>query len=217
VFEEFSGLRYRILLGWGVAFTRPRSRLKMPFSSFRRGLGTAALLACGAASVLLPGCYSVEGDSDPECDRDSDCDDGEFCTDDDECESACRQFCATSSRCVGLNVTESQCRDSCEALTDQTAACSNAMVGLAACWEGFSSCNDALIECTGTFDVMQQACIPPCSYLEDGVCDEGTFCAAGTDTLDCASDNSCVFRYDGVCDEGTYCDPGTDSYDCGAG
>jgi hypothetical protein len=189
--------------------------MKMPFSYCKRGFVTAVLLVCGAAAVL-PGCYSVDGDSDPECDRDSDCDDGEFCTEDDECESACRQFCETGSRCVDLTVTESQCRESCEALVDQPGACSDAMVGLAACWEGFASCNDALLECSGTFDAMQQACIPSCSRTEDGFCDEGAACAAGTDTLDCASNNSCVFRYDGFCDEGTYCDVGTDSYDCGA-
>jgi hypothetical protein len=188
----------------------------MPLSSLKRGFGAAALLVLGATPAL-PGCYSVSSDDDPECDRDSDCDDDEFCNEDDECQSACSQYCDTSSSCAQLSITEAECRNGCGVLIGENAACNDAMLGLAKCWEGYSSCNDALVECTATFDAMYAACIPPCNWTNDGTCDEATgICAYGTDLVDCG-DNSCTYRYDGACDEGTYCGVGTDTYDCGAG
>ena len=68
-----------------------------------------------------------------------------------------------------------------------------------------------------------------CRYANDGECDEGTWCAVGTDSTDCSgaqgagsnnggggSDpaNSCRYAYDNECDEPSHCAPGTDTYDC---
>ena len=57
-----------------------------------------------------------------------------------------------------------------------------------------------------------------CRYANDGVCDEPTYCAFGTDTNDCRPQEkkveSCKYNGDGVCDEPTYCAKGTDYLDC---
>lgn len=56
-----------------------------------------------------------------------------------------------------------------------------------------------------------------CQWLGDGICDEPTLCARGTDVVDCTYDAQvlpCDYTSDGVCDEGTYCAYGTDTVDC---
>lgn len=75
-----------------------------------------------------------------------------------------------------------------------------------------------------------------CPYVNDGECDEPTYCDVGTDTADCQntqssqstpsssssssggqgqnSSNSCRWANDNVCDEPAYCLPGTDTADC---
>jgi hypothetical protein len=53
-----------------------------------------------------------------------------------------------------------------------------------------------------------------CIFAKDDSCDEPDFCAAGTDTTDCAAANSCVLAYDGTCEEGDACAFGTDTADC---
>ncbi|KAH8071925.1 ubiquitin protein ligase [Aureococcus anophagefferens] len=58
-----------------------------------------------------------------------------------------------------------------------------------------------------------------CDWTDDGECDEGEFCAYGTDVADCEGEggNSCQYAYDGVCDEDDDCDFGTDNCDCNDG
>src|SRR5688500_18467497 len=53
----------------------------------------------------------------------------------------------------------------------------------------------------------------PSVWIEDGFCDEPSYCPPGTDEVDC-----CAQPYDEVCDEasgGGECPDGTDSFDCG--
>ena len=83
-----------------------------------------------------------------------------------------------------------------------------------------------------------------CAYTNDGECDEGSYCSAGTDSDDCCTGTQvtdpgsypfadcsnadasagsgsaasvCQYTYDGECDETTYCAAGTDSFDCCTG
>ena len=69
-----------------------------------------------------------------------------------------------------------------------------------------------------------------CQYAHDNMCDEPTYCLAGTDTADCAATggrtvtqvtagqggfaNSCTHAHDGSCDEPFFCQMGTDQADC---
>ena len=70
-----------------------------------------------------------------------------------------------------------------------------------------------------------------CKYANDGECDDGSqggtqYCAAGTDTNDCAAaktavrgSDTCRYAFDHECDDGSqggakYCDTGTDATDC---
>jgi len=64
-------------------------------------------------------------------------------------------------------------------------------------------------------------CAPPgpdsCQYANDNVCDEPTYCPAGTDATDCADPavaSYCPYTGDGECDEVSYCPAGSDSADC---
>ena len=72
-----------------------------------------------------------------------------------------------------------------------------------------------------------QVCNDSCVYRNDGVCDEPTYCAPGTDCSDCAGQRTdsndsttpaatptCPYEGDGICDVPTYCPEGTDIQDC---
>ena len=81
--------------------------------------------------------------------------------------------------------------------------------------------------------IETNVCVNSCVFAHDGVCDEPSLCAAGTDCNDCGGQspepaheapaasndqpgdaNTCRHAYDGECDEPTHCAPGTDSADC---
>ena len=54
-----------------------------------------------------------------------------------------------------------------------------------------------------------------CPSAFNGICEEGTSCAAGTDMSDCRyGDDSCEYANDGTCDEPNLCPAGTDYSDC---
>ena len=78
---------------------------------------------------------------------------------------------------------------------------------------------------------VDQLAADSCGYAFDGECDEPMYCAAGTDTFDCAGGapppgadsglvswddpaDSCRWANDGECDDPAYCSPGTDTTDC---
>jgi hypothetical protein len=62
----------------------------------------------------------------------------------------------------------------------------------------------------------QAAAAAGCPYTNDGECDEGTYCAAGTDTADCSGGGgTCRYANDNECDEPDLCAVGTDGADCG--
>ncbi len=84
-------------------------------------------------------------------------------------------------------------------------------------------------------NAVGSACEQTCATAENGVCDEGTSCASGTDSRDCIKpiktcpprahvaagggsctwdDGYCPSVEDGFCDEGLLCGPGTDAADC---
>ncbi|KAH8074826.1 ubiquitin protein ligase [Aureococcus anophagefferens] len=87
-------------------------------------------------------------------------------------------------------------------------------------WSG--SYEENVIDTWLSFDGIYEGDDETCAsrgWTEDGECDEGEFCAYGTDVADCEGEggNSCQYACDGVCDEDDDCDFGTDNCDCNDG
>jgi hypothetical protein len=100
-------------------------------------------------------------------------------------------------------------------------ACGDATASLAECLRAFGpDCSDIATKCSTDVNRRNAACRltsgegDSCIFAKDGSCDEPDFCAAGTDTSDCAAANSCTLAYDGTCEEGEECAFGTDTADC---
>ena len=70
-------------------------------------------------------------------------------------------------------------------------------------------------DCPKGFVCTFEGCLEECPSSFNGVCEEGTFCAPGTDWADCGSGNNwCDLSFNGLCEEGTLCAPPTDQSDC---
>ena len=73
--------------------------------------------------------------------------------------------------------------------------------------------------------LMTPGCTDTCEFANDGECDEGFLCPAGTDSSDCrpptVCSDTCAYAFDGECDDGglgagtTLCALGSDCSDCG--
>jgi hypothetical protein len=139
------------------------------------------------AGIALPGCFTVD-EEEPECTKNSDCDDDEFCSEDDECENSCDAFCKGLLACSEGSLDQPTCEDACSTIVQfvATDACTDATTDLASCFDASSNCTDAADECYAQANAYSAACAV-CASTMDGICDEPTLCATGTDSYDCGS------------------------------
>ncbi len=90
---------------------------------------------------------------------------------------------------------------------------------------GFTGCEElengsiTIARCTGGNGILVD---DSCTYANDGVCDESTYCDAGTDSTDClpyrgtcgSTNTDLSYENDGECDVPVLCENGSDLADC---
>jgi hypothetical protein len=147
-------------------------------------------------------CDELEFGANPYCQYtdDGECDEIQFCPSGSDTQDCCASGAARPTDPSGRPVVAEQvCCGTCALPGDDW--CQYARDGV---------CDEPMLgtgECPRTSDATDcNAVQPSCAYTGDGECDEGIYCAVGTDTADCCAGTPPQVRICGTSE--WYCTPG---------